>query len=180
MFLLTAPKYDLFVSASQQTNITRVVPIGDTSVLWRVNVSSVSVPDAESPDNGAGPAFQDPQVVQTVYDLQFPGGVSLESYLNSTGNGSLRNVCASVFLPPMRAIRNNYREIDNGDCGHVLGDDCVAAYLRTAFPQDASQCPSFDTSVPECTKAFENVAQGGAYTFSEPCLDNITELHANC
>lgn len=114
-------RYDLFVAASQNTNTTRSVPINGTSgLIWRVNMSSVSVPDAKPDDfDGNKSPFQDPHVVQTVYDLQYPGGGSLDDYINRT---SARSVCVTVSAPPFHVnnfppnVTDRYSKGDNGNC----------------------------------------------------------------
>lgn len=159
-------QYDLFVSVSQSANTTRSVPIpGAPGLIWRVNVSSVSVPDARPLDSGEPPLL-DPQVVQTVFDLQFPGQGSLNSYINQTEDGPPRTVCVTVFSPQMLdydlplSVIDQYNEEDNGDCGNVLGEDCVAAFLRSGKALDRPPgCLSFVYNLPECNNTLREAIQ---------------------
>lgn len=154
--------------------MTRSAPVsGIESSTWRVNVSSVSVPDARPPYPSENGPLEDPHVVQTVYDLQFPGGGSIDDYIYRTGDGQPRSICATVFHPPFHVnnfppnVTNRFKEDDNGNCAGVLGEDCVKAYLQSATGSSIDGCYNFDYNVPECTNTLRAATEQATTTFSE-------------
>jgi hypothetical protein len=103
----------------------------DETWTWRTNVSNVAVPDALSYD---GSPLVDPTFVYSTYDLQWPGGGTLNEKLNQSGNrdslGDPAPLCLTAFKLRVRSrYANQYEESDNGNCESVFGAECAAAFL---------------------------------------------------
>jgi len=149
----TSEDEQLFTAAGRQPNDTSSATFNfapsnlsdsDSSWTWRVNISEVAVPDSS---DGL-------QVVNTQWDLQWPGAGSLQSFvaragLNGSEGGGLCLTVAEFDLLPN--VTSRYSESDQGNCSAVLGDQCAeklrAVYLNgdcdkppAALPQTFEEC----------------------------------------
>lgn len=111
-----------FVQAGRKPNDTAGVGFYDPNGgywIWRVNISNVAVPGSNQ------------YAANAQYDLQWPFGGTLQSYLErfqeggSTDNDET-DLCAyfSVFTLPQN-ITGRYMQSFNGNCSALLGDQCA-------------------------------------------------------
>jgi hypothetical protein len=106
---------------------------------WTVNVTEAAVPYEFFNTSGL-------HVVNTQWDLQWPGGGSLQSYMARKGsNGTVCFSGAQLTLPSN--ITDRYS--GTGNCSAVLGSECAASVLAT-FDCPGSGSLSLSESLAGC------------------------------
>ena len=156
--------HDLFIQGNESPNATNQAalyipaPDGQSQQLtWRINVSSVAVTDATTMQNGKSTSLSGAQVVNTVHDLQWPGGGSLNDYLVKewgTAASSKQPACATVLY--MRGLPSNITDLlttdNSGDCSKPLGQDCLTAISTNFKSTTNGVCPSVEApQIAGCT-----------------------------
>lgn len=107
---------------------------GPPSWTWRLNISQVADPENEGQ-----------QVINTQWDLQWPGGGSLQSLarradLNGSDGGGLCLALAELNLPSN--ITSRYSESDQGNCSMVLGEECAEKLRMMTLRGDCGDPPA--------------------------------------
>ena len=98
-------------------------------------MTDFAVPDAVRAFPGEQPAFVNPHVTNTVFELEWPQGGSLKSALNGSTNPFCFSLTLASFLPNLTNLVTE--ESNNGDCGPVLGEECInALQLQTGGTGD--------------------------------------------
>ncbi|KAI5371072.1 hypothetical protein Slin14017_G019510 [Septoria linicola] len=142
---------------------------------WRVNVTKIPSEVLMVPSYLESKNVTDPYIINTVYDLQWPGGETLNATtadaLGNSNPGLPNSLCVSIVdlygLP--ERVTNRYQESDNGDCSNVLGDACAAAIrsgVRAPSANGRCQTPRAISDIPACKNTtFRDVSSRGAITF---------------
>lgn len=133
--------------------------IGGEEWTWRVNVTSLSVPDAQLSLDNTDETLTDPRLVVSTFDLQWPRS---NETLNETairfneqthassqsthgtqtsGNSSSDDpICMSVLSSPIWPnVTNKLQDQDSSSCEAAIGQDCLRAILSENLAQNG-QC----------------------------------------
>lgn len=137
----------------------------DTTWTWRVNITNVNL----SPLNST--STQDQFAANAQFDLQWPGGGSLEDYLagqGSSAGGQESTLCASRWSYRYPAnVTSRYSGTDNGNCSTVLGSQCAASLLgalRAGGPCASTFNASYADDLAGCEDTFNVVKRGPGAT----------------
>lgn len=104
-------------------------PESNITWSWRVNITDVVIPEQVSPGGL--------HVVNEQWQLQWPEGGSLESYMARSGiDGTFStSLClsAGVFTLPSN-VTSRIPESNRNNCSEILGSECVRGILQSGFP----------------------------------------------
>lgn len=153
-----------FISAGRQPNQTSSASFNfapgnlsdsDSSTwIWRVNISEPALPDS-----------QEIYVVNSEWDLQWPGAGTLHSFvdradLNGSNGGGLCMHVAEINLPSN--ITSRYAESDQGNCSTVLGAACLEALMNAPSSGGCAEPANLlSGDLPECMDTLA-LAQSGS------------------
>lgn len=163
---LTGEYEALFAAAGRTPNISTSVSFSYGSPaeewIWRLNITDVSLDD-------------DLVATNLQCDLQWPGGETLQSYLDDregtgSGNPALNEepLCAGTWSWAVQAnISSLYSGDDNGSCTNILGEQCAASFLAAV---EEGQCGSSQSSsslsgLAGCEDTFDVGKSGGGSAF---------------
>ncbi|RYP85300.1 hypothetical protein DL770_005046 [Monosporascus sp. CRB-9-2] len=185
------PAREVIQRANRDPTLTRSVPLrpferywgflAEDSVLrgaewtWRINISSIEAPDADSYD-----AVADSHVASVTYDFSWPADGNISTALDgASGTLCLMTLLDAVDLPV--AATNGYTE-DDGDstsCEPVLGRECVAALLAQVPKPRGTACmlPTRTpwAEVPECRDLLGAFEPYGQSFFGLPLGSNVSD-----
>ncbi|KAI4842699.1 hypothetical protein E4T44_02596 [Aureobasidium sp. EXF-8845] len=121
------------LEANEHPNNTRSVPlqIGTQNFTFQVNVAEFT------PTGIVANRTQNPRQAASFYNLIWPGGESLnETLKNAFNSETTLPLCVTVHTgTAARAITNNYREEDNGDCSRLFGKQCMDDIKSVGFSE---------------------------------------------
>lgn len=185
-----------FAQANQNPNVTKSykftpfyvggvnnggVTSPDESNVWtlRLNVSDFSVPNAREafPDEQGG--FVDPHISNTVFELEWGTDESFRSALNGSTSPACIAITTASFLPNVTNLITD--DNNDGDCGPVLGQDCVQALYASATNLNSCNF-GFWESLPECAStigASRSYAQYGLERISTNLNSNLSATNAS-
>ncbi|ETS76093.1 hypothetical protein PFICI_11480 [Pestalotiopsis fici W106-1] len=109
----------------------------DSEWMWRINISDVSIPDADLED------VDEPHVASAIYDFQFTG-TNLSEALDGADGTFCMATLTSIDLPV--EIINKYTDDDDStDCEPILGKSCIDSLLlagngATTISDDGNSC----------------------------------------
>jgi len=136
---------------------------GDSTWTWRLNLTDFAVPEEVYDKSGL-------RIVNSQWELQWPGGGSLNSFLDRAGlgNGTDQTICfTAVELLAPSNITTRYSQ--PGNCSEVLGSKCTEKLLAEATSYGCALTPIFSGSaIDECmdTLIDESESGIGEFTFS--------------
>jgi hypothetical protein len=128
----------LFENAGRQPNETRSASFesfpgnvsaseADATWTWSVNITDVALPEDI--------ASSGQHEINEQWQLQWPGGNSLESFMNRSGiNGNPSvSLClsAGVFTLPSN-VTSSIADADQGNCSAIFGSECAEQIIQSS------------------------------------------------
>lgn len=131
-------------------------------LTWRINITEATVSDAS---NASGPV-PNARMLNTVYDLSWEGGRTLEDTMESiqqdaqpsNNQSGSPQLCATIFTNLFPAnVTNAYNDAQGDNCQNALGN-CLAPLLALDGASSSDGCPSPKPidSIPACDGVFGN------------------------
>lgn len=134
------PDESPFIYGNAHPNATNSVPVN--GFVWRTNVSEVSANDANTSYQPNSSKILDARIINTVFDLTWPGNYSIgQALLNNNNVAPYGCILFIDGLALPENVTSKYTAADNGSCTNVLGSDCVRGYLASIVV-DTPGCPS--------------------------------------
>lgn len=146
--------------------------IGGEEWTWRVNVTSLSVPDARI-TNDANETLPDPRLIVSTFDLQWPrtnetlnetaihfndqthaSSQSTHGPQISSNTSSDDPICMSVLTTPIWPnATNKLQDQDSSSCEAVIGQSCLQSILSDNLAQNG-RCSNPSLNGAACEDAF--------------------------
>lgn len=168
-----------FRDANHHPNATKSVnfAVGNQKDwTFRVNITELSAPDANN--------IKDAKILNTVYDIQWPGSKDLNSTIEEATQSKEAHFCASIIFSGFPANVTNGWKDGSTSCSDAIGDSClgalVAAY-QADYPVDANSgnhCPSgvYPSRIPQCHGTFASDYEALGISLIDPGRNTTTNM----
>lgn len=125
---------------NRNPNATKSVPfqLGTQNYTFQVNVAELQ------PTGSIAKDAENPRVAASFYNMLWDGDYSLNDTLRnafSLGQNTVPKLCVTVATGTSTlSATNGYRDEDDGDCSHALGNQCMKDLANVTSTQLSGSC----------------------------------------
>lgn len=126
--------------SNRNPNATKSVPfqLGAQNYTFQVNVAELQ------PTGSIAKDAENPRVAASFYNMLWDGDYSLNDTLRnafSLGQNTVPKLCVTVATGTSTlSATNGYRDEDDGDCSHALGNQCMKDLANVTSTQLSGSC----------------------------------------